>query len=82
MRRNPVGNLICLLFNHRHEIVQRFGYDQRRIRCKRCRKNFAMHDGHKTVIPWDGDFERIYSGLGYTIKEPLWGEPEQEPADA
>jgi len=50
----------CKLIGHKYVVVRRFSPWARKIHCTRCERSFAMHDGVRTVLPWEGDFEDLY----------------------
>jgi len=61
---NEWKRLMCLVFGHQFAVVKEFYPDQRMVGCKRCCRIWAMHDGVRAFVPWDGDFTRLYSDRG------------------
>ena len=55
----------CRLGLHKSlDVIQSFGSAQH-IGCPRCGKQFGIHHGMRTVIPWESDLESMYDRLGY-----------------
>ena len=63
--------LVCLALGHRCRVVQEFSPVTRRVKCKRCGGDWAMHDGVRIVVPWGHDLERLHRDHGHEILEPL-----------
>ena len=63
-----LGKVKCYFGRHHYKVLQEFNSDHRRIYCKRCSKTFAMSDDHKCVIPWDQDFENLYTAYPFNLK--------------
>lgn len=65
---------LCLLFGgHKYRIVQHFSGIARRVKCDRCKGDWAMNDQVCAFLPWDTEFEQLYRDFGCEIKEPIYG---------
>lgn len=60
---------LCAIVGHRYMVWQNFGPQQRRVTCRRCAGDWAMHDGVRAFVPWDGEFAAMYEARGYHIRE-------------
>jgi hypothetical protein len=58
----------CLGLHHRLHTIQRFGAAAH-VGCPDCRREFAMHDGLRVFLPWDGDFASLYTDMGYDVED-------------
>ena len=56
--------LICAVFGHRYVVARVLNRGARKVCCTRCKKNWAMHDGTRSFVPWDADFEALYAPDG------------------
>lgn len=57
----------CDLGLHRNlHVIQRFGAAAH-VGCPRCEREFAMHDGLRAFVPWDGDLEQLYQDFGCDV---------------
>ncbi len=71
--------LICLIFGHKYRVVQKFGWSARRVKCDRCKGDWAIYDPNwgmylpmpPSTVEWYGELERLYVEVGYKIKEPI-----------
>jgi hypothetical protein len=52
-------SVLCL-FRHKYYVIIEFGRGQRKVGCKRCHKKWGMHDGLRTIVEWDADFDELY----------------------
>jgi hypothetical protein len=57
----------CLLLGHQFLVVQEFGPFQRRVGCRRCRREWAMHDAVFAFIPWDEELTELYRSAGHYL---------------
>ena len=64
-------NLICALRGHKYHVIKHMNPGARKIGCIRCGKAWAMHDGTRSLIPWDEELEALYAPGGplHTSKE-------------
>lgn len=62
----------CLCFHMAHwRVVQEFSLAERKLRCDKCQRYWAMNDSVNALLPWDCDFEFLYCDvhdLGRTIQ--------------
>ena len=56
--------LICAVFGHRYVVERVLNLGARKVGCTRCGKHWAMHDGTRSFLPWDGEFEALYAPGG------------------
>lgn len=56
--------LVCAVAGHRYTVERRLSAEARKIRCARCERAWAMHDGLRIILPWDADFEALYAPGG------------------
>ena len=56
-----MNRIICKIFGHKYKITKIFTFTQRQVKCTRCNKYWAMHDGLRILCEWDGVFEELYS---------------------
>jgi hypothetical protein len=56
--------LICAAFGHRYVVERVLNHGARKVGCTRCGKHWAMHDGTRSFVPWDGEFEEFYAPGG------------------
>lgn len=57
----------CSLGRHKRlHTVNLFGA-ARHVGCPDCRREFAMHDGMRSFLPWDGEFETMYADFGHDV---------------
>ena len=56
--------LICAVFGHRYVIERVLNHGARKVGCTRCGKHWAMHDGTRSFVPWDGELEALYAPGG------------------
>jgi hypothetical protein len=68
-----IMRLRCWFGKHEYEVIQEFGDDSRRIGCPYCKKEWAMNDRTKTLLPWDYEFQSMYKNIfKYELKKPRW----------
>ena len=60
--------LICAVFGHRYIVERVLNPGARKVGCTRCDKHWAMHDGTRSFLPWDAEFEALYA-LGGVLEE-------------
>ena len=56
--------LICAVFGHRYVVERVLNHGARKVGCTRCGKHWAMHDGTRSLVQWDGEFEAMYAPGG------------------
>lgn len=56
----------CFVGWHDLHVVHRFGAAAL-VACPDCEREFAMHDGLRVFLPWDGDIEALYVDMGYDV---------------
>lgn len=44
---------------HRFTVVQQFDEQDRKLQCHHCKRYFAMSDRHRSIVPWDEEYEKI-----------------------
>ena len=49
----------CKIFKHKYYVIEKFFSEARKVGCHICDKMWAMHDGVKSFLPWDREFEFI-----------------------
>ena len=55
---------ICAVIGHRYVVERVLNYGARKVGCTRCNCHWAMHDGTRSFVPWDGEFEELYAPGG------------------
>ena len=61
--------LLCRLGRHyRLDVIQSFGA-AKHIGCPDCGAQMGMHDGLRTVIPWDGELAQLYTDAGHPVAQ-------------
>lgn len=50
-------------------VIQTFGAAQH-IGCPYCRREYGIHHGMRTVIPWDSELAEMYELMGYDVQSP------------
>jgi hypothetical protein len=63
-----IDKLLCAIFGHRYILERKLNDGARKVGCTRCRNHWAMHDGTRTFVQWNGDFEAFYA-LGEALPE-------------
>jgi hypothetical protein len=58
------NRLICFVRGHQYTVTRRFNPGARQVNCPRCGGLWAMHDGTRAFVPWDGSFEEMYRFMG------------------
>lgn len=59
-----IEKLLCAVFGHRYVVERVLSHGARKVVCTRCSKHWAMHDGTRSFVPWDGEFEEYYAPGG------------------
>ncbi len=60
--------LICATFGHRYVVERVLKLGARKVGCTRCNNHWAMHDGTRSFVLWDREFEALYA-LGGILEE-------------
>jgi hypothetical protein len=61
---NTICRIVCLLLGHKYLVLRVFNPSARQIGCTRCNRKWAMHDGTRSLVLWDGEFESMYKRFG------------------
>ena len=56
--------LFCTIFGHRYVVERVLNAGARKVGCTRCGRHWAMHDGTRSFVQWDGEFEAFYAPGG------------------
>lgn len=56
--------LFCAVFGHRYVVEQVLNRGARKVGCTRCSNHWAMHDGTRSFVAWDKEFEAMYAKGG------------------
>lgn len=56
--------LLCTVLKHKYIVERELNYGARKVACTRCGKRWAMHDGTRSFLEWDSDFEELYAPGG------------------
>lgn len=56
-RPNLLTRFKCFIFKHDYVLVQWFGIDCQRVKCKRCDQHFGINHSVKSMLPWDHELE-------------------------
>lgn len=51
---------------HKLRIKKKFSNYSRQVECS-CGKLYAMHDGVRTILPWDGSFDELYKDWEFEL---------------
>ena len=55
---------ICAVLGHRYVVERVLNHGARKVGCARCGEHWAMHDGTRSFVPWDGELEALYAPGG------------------
>lgn len=56
--------LFCAVLGHRYVVERVLNHGARKVGCTRCNSHWAMHDGTRSFVRWDGEFEEFYAPGG------------------
>ena len=56
--------LLCAVLGHRYVVERVLNHGARKVGCTRCGRHWAMHDGTRSFVEWDGEFEALYAPDG------------------
>lgn len=56
--------LLCAVLGHRYVVERVLNHGARKVGCTRCNRHWAMHDGTRSFVAWDGEFEALYAPGG------------------
>lgn len=59
-----IERIICAVFGHKYVVERVLNAGARKVGCTRCNKHWAMHDGTRSFVEWDEEFEEFYSARG------------------
>lgn len=51
--------IICMIFGHKYTLLRYITSWCREIKCNRCKKEFAMNDELRYVLPLDNDLKEL-----------------------
>jgi hypothetical protein len=64
-------HILCRFGHHRQlDVIQTFGSAQR-IGCPDCGRQFGIHHGMRSIVPWDSDLEQMYRDFGHDTAAPV-----------
>lgn len=52
--------IICFIFGHNYYMTEKWSNTARRVGCKRCNGDWAMHDPTKSLVEMNGEFADMY----------------------
>ena len=55
-----MNKILCFIFGHNYYMIKRWTNEARRMGCKRCHDQWAMHDPTKSLVPMSGEFAEMY----------------------
>jgi hypothetical protein len=64
-----IKKFICVILGHIYVIEKVMNYGARKIGCTRCGNQWAMHDGTRSFVEWDGEFDSLYASCGILAEE-------------
>ena len=59
-----IERLLCALLGHKYVVLRHFNPGARQVGCTRCNRQWGMHDGTRSFVPWDRDMEQMYKMFG------------------
>ncbi len=59
-----IERLLCAVLGHRYVVERVLNHGARKVGCTRCNSHWAMHDGTRSFVRWDGEFEEFYAPGG------------------
>jgi hypothetical protein len=57
-------HLLCLVLGHKYKVDRVLPHRSRKVGCSRCACKWAMNDATRSFLPWDAEFEHVYSPSG------------------
>jgi len=63
--------LFCAALGHRYVVERVLNHGARKVGCTRCGKHWAMHDGTRSFVAWDGEFEALYAPGGILASDDV-----------
>lgn len=57
MNLKVMRKIICYVFGHKYKVLRRITNTIRELKCERCRKEFAMNDDVRCVLPLSIDLK-------------------------
>ena len=55
-----MNRFMCAVFGHKYFLLQRLSATARKVGCRRCGKQWGMHDPTESLVIWDDDLEELY----------------------
>jgi hypothetical protein len=56
--------LFCAVLGHFYVVERVLNQGARKVGCTRCGRHWAMHDGTRSFVQWDSEFEALYAPGG------------------
>jgi hypothetical protein len=56
-----IERISCAVLGHRYVVERKLSCQSRKVGCTRCNRAWAMNDDVRAFLPWDDDFEKLYS---------------------
>ena len=63
------ARLMCAVTGHIYVLEQKLGGGAEKVACYRCKSLWAVYAPTMAVIPWDAEFEALYSPGGALYRE-------------
>ncbi len=65
-----IRRLICMLFGHSYYVIEEFSPRIRHIGCRRCGREWGMHDDLMVIVEWDDELaEASHIAYPKTLEE-------------
>ena len=58
-----LNDMICYLFRHDYYVTKKITSNIYELKCRRCKKGFAINTWVKSVLPLDDELRRIHDFL-------------------
>jgi hypothetical protein len=56
-----LAGLVCVVLGHRFYVQRILDMRARKVGCRRCAGEWALHERLSVLIPWDEEFEAMYA---------------------
>lgn len=63
--------LLCAVLGHRYVVERMLNEGARKVGCTRCGRHWAMHDGTRSFVEWDGEFDALYAPGGILASDDI-----------
>lgn len=63
--------LLCAVLGHRYVVERVMNHGARKVGCTLCDRHWAMHDGTRSFVQWDGEFEALYAPGGILASDDV-----------